>query len=60
MLFSALSAKWLAQDLGKNCRFWFWLSLLVPVVPCIILLCIPEGEKPPRPVDNDELYDYLY
>jgi hypothetical protein len=58
ILFTAMSAGWLAKDLGRNPRLWFGVSLLIPVVPCLILLCIPEKE--PALQEKDDLYDYLY
>jgi len=39
---SAVTARWLAKLFGKNPRFWFWISIPLPVFALCILLCLPE------------------
>ena len=39
---SAVTASWLAKLFGKNPRFWFWISIPLPVLALCVLLCLPE------------------
>lgn len=50
----------MARSFGRSYRFWFWISFLLPVVSCIILLCLPNKKKSLTAVENDELYDHLF
>jgi hypothetical protein len=63
-LASAITSGWLAGRTGKNPRFWFWLSVALPVIGLCILLCLrkkPKGRiNVLRAVKNDELFDHLF
>ena len=42
ILLSAAGTGWLAKKIGKSYRFWFGLSIPMPVVAICILICLPE------------------
>ncbi|ADY50797.1 hypothetical protein Pedsa_0211 [Pseudopedobacter saltans DSM 12145] len=34
-----------AEYLGRDKKFWFWISFLIPVISLFILMFLPETEK---------------
>lgn len=49
-----------AKILGRSFRSWFWISLAIPFVSFIVVLCLPSKKKKLVPVENDELFNYLF
>ncbi|MFT3682616.1 MAG: hypothetical protein QM791_20335 [Ferruginibacter sp.] len=35
----------MARNFGRSYRFWFWLSVPLPLVAHFILLCLPDRSK---------------
>jgi hypothetical protein len=35
----------MARSLGRSFWLWFWISIPLPFVSCIILLCLPVGRQ---------------
>ncbi|MFT3912123.1 MAG: hypothetical protein QM737_22040 [Ferruginibacter sp.] len=50
----------IAKILGRSFRSWFWISLALPFISCIIVLCLPSKKKRVVPVENEELFNYLF
>lgn len=38
-------AKMIARDMGRNPKFWFWISIPFPLVAHFILLSLPNLSK---------------
>lgn len=57
--FAVLSG-WVASEIGKSFRFWFWLSIPLPVVALCILLCLPEKQGKLTIIDSGELFNHLF
>lgn len=60
ILLFALVAGLVATKIGRSFRFWFWVSVPIPFIPLLVLLCLPENEEKAIVVPNDDLYDRLY
>ena len=54
----------MAKNFGRKFWLWFFLGLLLPFIAAIVLLCLPDKSKRKvvelRPVENDEVFDYLF
>jgi hypothetical protein len=57
--FAVLSG-WVASEIGKSFRFWFWLSIPLPVIALCILLCLPEKKGKLTIIDSGELFNHLF
>lgn len=57
--FAVLSG-WVASETGKSFRFWFWLSIPLPVIALCILLCLPEKKGKLTIIDSGELFNHLF
>jgi hypothetical protein len=44
LLFAGLTG-WVAVKTSKSFWYWFFLSMLLPVVALCILLCLPESKR---------------
>jgi len=41
---------WVAVKIGRSFGFWFFLSLVTPVIALCVLICLPDLPKPIEPV----------
>lgn len=57
--FAVLSG-WVASKIGKSFRFWFWLSIPLPVIALCILLCLPEKQGKLTIIDSGEWFNHLF
>lgn len=57
--FAVLSG-WVASEIGKSLRFWFWLSIPLPVIALCILLCLPEKQGKLTIIDSGDLFNHLF
>lgn len=57
--FAVLSG-WVASEIGKSFRFWFWLSIPLPVIALCILLCLPEKQGKLTIIDSGKLFNHLF
>ena len=56
----AVLCGWVASEIGKSFRFWFWLSVPLPVIALCILLCLPEKQGKLTIIDSGELFNHLF
>lgn len=56
----ALTAGWVASNIGKSFRFWFGISFMIPFFPLLVLLCFREKEESFIAAPKDDCYDHLY
>jgi hypothetical protein len=59
VLFAAIQAS-IASDHGLSYRYWFLLSIPLPLISGIILLWFVYKGKQLKPVENHELFDHLF
>lgn len=57
--FAVLSG-WVASEIGKSFRFWFWISIPFPVIALCILLCLPEKQGKLTIIDSGKLFNHLF
>jgi hypothetical protein len=58
-VFAFLSG-WVATRIGKNFHFWFWLSVLLPVIALCILLCMPEKQGKLIVIEKADQFSHLF
>jgi len=60
ILFFAFISGWLAKRIGRDYRFWFWMSLVLPVIALCILLCLPEEKGQQVVIENTDQYSHWF
>jgi hypothetical protein len=54
----------MAGNFGRNAGLWFCISIPLPFIASIILLCLPDRSTAKarilRPVENEEIFDHLF
>ena len=51
---------WMAKFLGRSVRFWLLISLLLPLISWVVMLCLPVKAKPIEAVENEGFFDRLF
>jgi hypothetical protein len=50
----------MAKSFGRGFWPWFLISIPLPLIPCFVLLCLPDkSKKASEPLKNEEFYSQL-